>query len=230
MDDKLLILEDNNRDGRADACKVFAGGLHQPTGFEIGRGGVYVAQQPDILFLRDIDGDDREDERTRQLFGFDRRRLASWIGRIPVGTRWRIVLSGRDLQVLQVESPYGLNRMAEAGIWRYDPRTEKFSVFTSFAFANPWGHVFDRWGQDFIGDASPGFSYWAAPIRAVSTIRSSILAAANIVVLPNHRRGSRISIPTLYPKRTRPLAGCELVSSRHFLKRFKKFSCHQLYR
>ena len=36
MDDKLLIFEDYDHDGRADECKVFAGGLHQPTGFEIG--------------------------------------------------------------------------------------------------------------------------------------------------------------------------------------------------
>ncbi len=67
LDDKLLILEDANHDGRADACKVFAGGLHQPTGFEIGRGGVFVAQQPDVLFLQDTNGDDVADVRIRKL-------------------------------------------------------------------------------------------------------------------------------------------------------------------
>jgi hypothetical protein len=71
LDDKLLIFEDPNHDGRADKCIVFARGLHQPTGFEIGRGGVYVAQQPDILFLEDRDGDDVSDARTRTLIGFD---------------------------------------------------------------------------------------------------------------------------------------------------------------
>ncbi|HSG69233.1 MAG TPA: GDSL-type esterase/lipase family protein, partial [Planctomycetaceae bacterium] len=39
MNDKVLIFEDHNNDGKADECKVFADGLHQPTGFEIGRGG-----------------------------------------------------------------------------------------------------------------------------------------------------------------------------------------------
>src|SRR5690606_26309748 len=71
MDDQLLIFEDHDDDGRADECKVFAGGLHQPTGFELGYGGAYVAQQPDILFLKDEDGDDRADTRVRQLVGFD---------------------------------------------------------------------------------------------------------------------------------------------------------------
>ncbi len=54
--------------------------------------------------------------------------------------------------------------MHEAGIWNYHPKSERFGAFSAFAFSNPWGHVFDRWGQNFIGDASPGFSYWAAPI------------------------------------------------------------------
>ena len=41
-------------------------------------------------------------------------------------------------------------------MWRYEPRTEKLSVFVSCGFANPWGHVVDRWGQNFISDASNG--------------------------------------------------------------------------
>ena len=71
MNDKLLIFEDHNKDGRADECIVFADGLHQPTGFEIGMGGAYVAQQPDILFLQDTDGDGVADTRIRKLVGFD---------------------------------------------------------------------------------------------------------------------------------------------------------------
>ena len=56
LNDKVLILADNDCDGRSDECTVFADGLHQPTGFEIGHGGAYVAQQPDVLFLQDTDG------------------------------------------------------------------------------------------------------------------------------------------------------------------------------
>ncbi len=46
LDDKLLILEDTDGDGRADKCQTFAGGLHNPTGFEFYNGGVLVAQAP----------------------------------------------------------------------------------------------------------------------------------------------------------------------------------------
>ncbi|MDZ4852358.1 MAG: PVC-type heme-binding CxxCH protein [Pirellulaceae bacterium] len=217
MDDKLLIFEDKNRDGRADQCKVFAGGLHQPTGFEIGRGGVYVAQQPDILFLKDNDGDDREDERTRQLFGFDSADSHHGLAAFRWGPDGGLYFQEGTFKYSQVESSYGLNRLAEGGIWRYDPRTQKFRAYTSFAFANPWGHVFDKWGQDFIGDASPGFSYWAAPISGKIDYPMKHPGGSQ------HKRVAKLiggdpnyQFPTLYPKRTRPLAGCEFVSSRHF--------------
>ena len=36
--DKVLILEDSNSDGKADRCKVFADELHVPTGIELGMG------------------------------------------------------------------------------------------------------------------------------------------------------------------------------------------------
>jgi len=41
--DKLIILEDVNRDGRADKSTIFADGLYQPMGFELGDGGVLDA-------------------------------------------------------------------------------------------------------------------------------------------------------------------------------------------
>src|SRR5262249_14366344 len=71
MDDKLLILEDTDGDGKADAVKVFADGLHCPTGFEFAHGGVLVAQAPDLVFLKDTDGDDKADVRRRVLSGLD---------------------------------------------------------------------------------------------------------------------------------------------------------------
>ncbi len=217
MDDKLLIFEDHDNDSRADECKVFAGGLHQPTGFEIGRGGVYIAQQPDILFVQDLDGDDKADTRVRQLVGFCSADSHHGISAFEWGPGGNLYFEEGTFKFSQVESPYGLTRLHEAGVWRYDPRTEKFGVHVSLAFANPWGHVFDRWGQNFIGDASPGNSYWAAPISGF---------VEHPLKHPGGAQGRRVAqstgndptykFPTFYPKRIRPLAGCAMVSSRHF--------------
>ena len=61
MDDKLLILEDTNGDGKADKRTVFAGDLNNPTGFEFWNGGVILSQAPNLVFLKDTNGDDKYD-------------------------------------------------------------------------------------------------------------------------------------------------------------------------
>ncbi|HEV3136852.1 MAG TPA: GDSL-type esterase/lipase family protein, partial [Pirellulales bacterium] len=43
MNDKLLVLEDTDGDGKADKCITFADHLHNPTGFEFWGNGVFVA-------------------------------------------------------------------------------------------------------------------------------------------------------------------------------------------
>ncbi|WP_246151386.1 PVC-type heme-binding CxxCH protein [Rubripirellula reticaptiva] len=217
LDDKLLILEDTDGDGVSDTCKTFAGGLHQPTGFELTADGAYIAEQPDILVARDTDGDDKADVVTRKLFGFDTADSHHGISAFEWGPGGNLYFQEGTFKFSQVESPYGLTRLGEAGIWAYHPKNEKISVFSNFAFANPWGHVFDAWGQNFIGDASPGNSYWAAPISGRIDYPLKHPGGSQ------HRRVAslgggdpKFEFPTFYKKRIRPLSGCAMISSRHF--------------
>ena len=217
LDDKILILEDDNSDGKADRCKVFADGLHQPTGFEIGDGGAYVAVQPDVLFMKDTDGDDKADTRERRLFGFCSADSHHGIAAFQWGPGGTLYFQEGTFKFSQVESPYGLTRLGEAGVWKYNTRTERFGVHASLSFSNPWGHIFDRWGQDFIGDASGGLSYWAAPISGHIEYPLKHPGGSHdkrIQELVGKEKGYRYK--TLYKKRIRPLAGCEIVSSSHF--------------
>ena len=221
LDDQLLILEDTDGDHKTDICKVFAGGLHQPTGFALGKGGAYVAVQPDILFLKDIDGDDRADTRIRKLVGFDSADSHHGIAAFEWGPGGNLYFQEGTFKFSQVESPYGLTRLAEGGIWYYNPVTERLGVHASLAFSNPWGHVFDRWGQNFIGDASPGFSYWAAPITGHVAYPDkhpggSQHGRVHSLSGGGEGYGPKYRFPTFYEKRIRPLAGCAMVSSRNF--------------
>ena len=61
--DRIKILEDTNRDGRADKFTIFADGLNIPTGLVFANGGLIVAQAPHFLFLKDTNGDDKADTR-----------------------------------------------------------------------------------------------------------------------------------------------------------------------
>jgi putative membrane-bound dehydrogenase-like protein len=61
--DRIVICEDTNGDGKADQVKTFADKLSIPTSFCFANGGIIVAQAPDMLFLKDTNGDDVCDER-----------------------------------------------------------------------------------------------------------------------------------------------------------------------
>ncbi|MEX2528629.1 MAG: PVC-type heme-binding CxxCH protein [Gemmatimonadota bacterium] len=61
--DRILILEDTDSDGRADDVSVFAEGLNIPTSLTLVRDGAIVAQAPHMLLLRDTNGDGQADSR-----------------------------------------------------------------------------------------------------------------------------------------------------------------------
>jgi putative membrane-bound dehydrogenase-like protein len=70
--DRILIIEDTDGDGRADETKVFAEGLNLATSLAFANGGLIVGQAPHMLFFRDTDGDDRADEKRILFTGWPR--------------------------------------------------------------------------------------------------------------------------------------------------------------
>lgn len=59
--DRILICEDTDGDGKADTFTVFAEGLNIPTSLTPIDGGWIVSQAPHFLFLKDTDGDAKAD-------------------------------------------------------------------------------------------------------------------------------------------------------------------------
>jgi putative membrane-bound dehydrogenase-like protein len=68
--DKIVILEDTDHDGKADKSTVFADKLNIPTSFTFSDGGIVVAQAPYFLFLKDTDGDDKANIKDTILSGW----------------------------------------------------------------------------------------------------------------------------------------------------------------
>ena len=161
---------------------MFADGLHLPTGLELGDGGVYVAQQPNLMFLKDTDGDDHADQQR------DRPARASTSAdshhadaRVHLGP-------GRSLCIRQEgtfhsrksKRPTARSGCTTPAVFRFEPLTAKFDIFIAYGFANPWGHYFDRWGQNFVADASGGANYFGTAFSAArSTIRTSTGACSS---------------------------------------------------
>lgn len=199
VDDKILIYEDTNGDGKADKQTVFADKLHLPIGLALGDGGVYVSQQPDLMFLKDTTGDGVADVRQRVLHGFDSADSHHALSAFTFGPDGALYFQEGTFHFSQVETPYGPQRVRDAAVFRYEPKTEKFNIFVSYNFANPWGHCFDYWGQNFVADASPGANYFAA-------------AFSGDVIYPQKRR----KMEQFLVKQWRPTAACVIASSRHF--------------
>jgi mono/diheme cytochrome c family protein/lysophospholipase L1-like esterase len=162
MDDRLLILPDDNRDGVADRCVTFAR-VHNPTGFEFWNGGVLVASAPDVLFLKDTDGDDVADVCVRLLQGIeaaDTHHAANGFAYGPDGGMyWQ-----RGVFIVEnVETPWGPARPSSAtGMYRFDPRRHTFG-FHAANGPNPHGTAFDRWGYHFATDGTSGSPFQVTP-------------------------------------------------------------------
>jgi putative heme-binding domain-containing protein len=200
MNDKLLILEDRDGDGRTDRIKTFANDLHNPTGFEFWGKGVIVAQGPDILYLEDIDGDDDYDVKQRIIGGLDTADTHHTANSFCFDPSGAVYFQEGTFHHTQSETPWGAPvRCANGAVYRYEPRTGKFGLYTSYSFANPHGHAFDHWGDDIVVDGTGAVPYWGS------------VFSTRLDGLDKHA-----GAPSVYQQRTRPCPGIEFLSSPHF--------------
>ncbi|MFT4555669.1 MAG: putative heme-binding domain-containing protein [Planctomycetaceae bacterium] len=146
-DDKIVILEDTDNDGKADKSTVFADDLHIPLSFEFGDGGVYVSEQPDLTFLKDTNGDGKADVRRRVLTGFGTEDSHHSLHDITWSPDGDLIFRESIFHHSQVETPYGPVRQQNSGWFRFEPRSQRLTSFGTYHSTNPWGVTFDDWGN-----------------------------------------------------------------------------------
>ncbi len=112
--DKLLIFEDTDNDGRADRCKVFYDKLHCPTGFEFWNGGVLVTDQPRLIWLKDTDGDDRADQVVHLFDGWASDDTHHAIGAFEFSNGGLLHMLEGVAMSTTVETPWGPHRTQDA--------------------------------------------------------------------------------------------------------------------
>lgn len=156
-DDKLFVIEDTDGDGRADKSTLFVAGLDMPTGFALGNGGVYLADGPDLIHLRDTNGDDKSDERQLLLTGFGTGDTHQNISNFVFDSGGFLYFSQGLHAYSHVETPWGVVHGDRAGFWRFDPRTLRLDpfCFSGMTSANPCGIALDRWGALFVKSNGP---------------------------------------------------------------------------
>ena len=145
--DRVKVLEDSDGNGTFDRSHIFADGLNIPSGIAIGHGGVWVANSPDILFFRDLDGDGKADSREVVVTGFGR----SDTHELPNSLSW-----GPDGWLYGWNGVFNPSHVEYRGktynftcaIFRIHPRTREFELFCE-GTSNPWGLAWDDQGSAF---------------------------------------------------------------------------------
>lgn len=188
--DRILCLPDDDGDGVADECRIFADELNSVTGIEFWGGGMLVAAPPEIWFLKDTDGDDVADVKVRMLQGVSSADTHHSANAMVIGSDGGLYWSRGIFNVAAMETPTGTYRSGRSGVHRFDPRT--FEMSFEFPIGpNPHGHVIDQWGYHFVNDGTSGTGSYM-----------------NI--------GKGNGNKQWFKKRVRPVAATGLISGSHF--------------
>ena len=153
--DKVYILEDTKGQGKADKRTLFAEGLFIPTAVIQGDGGVYVTNSTEILHLTDSKATGKADTRRVVLAGFGTEDTHHIVHTLRWGPDGRLYFLQSIYIHSHLETPRGLRHLLGSGVWRFDTRTFDLGVY-SRGLVNPWGIVWDRWGQTFQTDGAGG--------------------------------------------------------------------------
>ncbi len=191
MKDALVICHDDNSDGKCDRMTEFAR-VQNPLGFEFWNGGVIVTCAPDILFLKDTDGDDVADVRQIILQGVDFADTHHGANNLIMGPDGGIYWQSGVFMQHNHEHPWGPSLQTGASaMYRFDPR--RFTIAMHAANSpNPHGIAFDTWGYQYATDGTGGRAYQVRP------------------------EGNGFKMHELLKKEVRPVTASEIVSSTHF--------------
>ncbi len=151
--DRILVFEDTDGDGRADKRTVFMEKLNLVSGIEVGFGGVWVGAAPYLMFVPVTDGDTPKPAGEPKIlldgWGYqDTHETLNTFRWGPDG--WLYGCHGvfTHSNVGKPGTPDNERTPINAGYWRYHPTRHEFEVFAE-GTSNPWGIDFDANGQLF---------------------------------------------------------------------------------
>lgn len=158
---KISLLEDKDGDGFYESGTVYADSLHYANGVMPWKGGILVSSAPDILFLKDTDGDGKADIKETVLTGFAltnpqlrmsslRYGLDNWIYAAysrAGGGKWREAFRGKG-SALRFPGQGTADSAAIFPGTNFRFKPDDFKIETSGGMSQ-FGLTFDSWGNQF---------------------------------------------------------------------------------
>ncbi len=147
---QIALLEDLDQDGFYEKRTTFAKGLGYPNGVLPWESGVIVTDAPDVLFLKDTDGDGQCDVKQVLLTGFDTKRSTQLRVNDPTqGPDGWIYLAG-GLSGGRVKAPWQ-SEDTRVDLRRHDMRFHPYSWDLKLTTGkSQYGMEIDRFGNRFI--------------------------------------------------------------------------------
>lgn len=151
--DRIMIYEDTDGDGKFDKKTVFMEKLNLVSGLEVGFGGVWIGAAPYFLFVPMKAGEDKPSGPPQILldgFGYqDTHETLNTFMWGPDG--WLYGCHGvfTHSKVGKPGTPDDERVPMNAAVWRYHPTRHAFEIF-AHGTSNPWGLDFNDHGQAFV--------------------------------------------------------------------------------
>ncbi|MFO1482737.1 MAG: PVC-type heme-binding CxxCH protein [Verrucomicrobiaceae bacterium] len=178
-DDKIIILEDTDHDGRADKRTVFTGGLSQPMGMELAPRdagvkspnghSVYVGEGEKLWLMHDDDGDDRVDRREVVFSGFGTGDTHQCLNSFIWAPDGALVMHQGLHCYSRVTTVHGTKTLYGAGFWHYYPKSGRLNPYPTGMPANAWGTAFTKWGQPIMVAGAAGM-FWSRPMEVSTSL------------------------------------------------------------
>lgn len=144
---RIRILEDTDGDGKFDRSDIFAENLSWPAGIACWKGGVYVAATPDLLYLKDTDGDRKADVRRAVFSGFRKYNVQAIMNNPEWGLDHKLYVAGSSNGGQIVSEDKSTPQPLGSNDFCFDPTQEQLEILSG---SGRFGNTVDDWGNRFL--------------------------------------------------------------------------------
>jgi putative membrane-bound dehydrogenase-like protein len=198
---RIRLLEDTNGDGKIDRTTIFADHVLAVSGMQPWKGGLIVTSAPDILFMKDENGDGKADVRKVLYTGFP---LVNHESRI---TNPRLVVdnwiycsnSGSNGRITSPDHPEMAPVLVRGTDFRFDPISGKAEAASGPA---QFGSTFDDFGNRYISQNTTHIRNVVVPMKYLA--RAPLLEVRTMAQdISDHGRPSAPMYPLTGPQEWR---------------------------
>lgn len=198
---RIRLLEDVDGDGKYEKAVIFADQVLEVSGILPWKGGLFVTSAPDILYMKDNDGDGKADVRKVWYTGFPKVNPEARITNLRLGLdNWIYAANhGREGTITSPEFPQMKPLLVRGADFRFNPLTGEAEATSGVA---QFGLTFDEWGNRFITENTVHLRHVVLPMNYIA--RAPLLeVSAYSYDISDHGKPSSQMFPLTGPQEWR---------------------------